>query len=489
MKTLLAQWISATCLAVTVAAPATGLAQGQDPSQGRLPAQVQAALSRASIPTDAVAVLVQEVGSTSTRMAARAAWNAQQPMNPASLAKLVTTYAALDELGPAFSWKTPVWFGGPLKPNGVLDGPLHLQGRGDPSLNLERLLLAVQRLRAMGVAEIRGDIVVDQRAFNLPPTSAAEFDNEPLRPYNAASRALLLNWQSVLYTFTPDAARGVAVVSMEPPLAGFAVDATVPLSGGACGNWRADLKATPGDANQMRFAGSFPAACGEKVWPLAHPDTERYAQRVLQGLWHSVGGKLGGAVREGAAPERPPLFELSSPPLGEVVRSINKYSNNVMAQQLFLSLPLHGAAWPPGQAVTPDHARQYLRDWYARRVGGPVDGLVFDNGSGLSRNARLTVAALARVLQSAWASPVMPELMASLPVSGADGTLRRSGAPPGRAHLKTGSLRDVNGIAGYVLGDSGKRYAVVAIVNHTNASAAKPVLDAVVQWAAEDNQR
>jgi serine-type D-Ala-D-Ala carboxypeptidase/endopeptidase (penicillin-binding protein 4) len=450
-----------------------------------LPPDVQAALARARIPAEATAVLVQEVGATKSR----AAWNTQQPMNPASLAKLVTTFAALDELGPAFSWKTPVWFAGPLKSNGVLEGSLHLQGRGDPSLTVERLLLAVQRLRAMGVAEIRGDIVLDQRAFKLPASSPAEFDNEPLRPYNAASRALLLNWQSVIYTFTPDAARGVALVSMEPPLAGFAVDATVPLAAGPCGNWRAALKATPGDAAQMRFAGSYPAACGEKIWPLAHPDAERYAPRALAGLWSGVGGKLAGTVREGAAPDAPPLFELSSPPLGEVVRSINKFSNNVMAQQLFLSLPLHHPAWAAGQAVTPDDAREHLRAWFARRVGGPMDGWAFDNGSGLSRSTRITASALGRLLQTAWSSPVMPELMASLPVSGADGTLRRSNAPAGRAHLKTGSLRDVNGIAGYVLGESGKRYVVVALVNHANAAAAQPALDAVVQWAAEDLYR
>ena len=81
---------------------------------------------------------------------------------------------------------------------------------------------------------------------------------------------------------------------------------------------------------------------------------------------------------------------------------------------------------------------------------------------------------LGRLLQSAWSSAVMPELMSSLPVAGIDGTLRRSKGVPGRAHLKTGSLRDVVGVAGYVLADSGRRYVVVAIVNHPNANAARP---------------
>ncbi len=468
MKTVLALSLLATS--------AIAIAKG-------LPAEVEAALARARIPSDAVTLVVQETGAPDAAM--RAAWNIHKSLNPASLAKLLTTYAALDELGPAFTWKTPVWFGGPVKPGGTLDGPLHLQGRGDPSLNLERMLLAVQRLRAMGINEIRGDIVLDQRAFDIPAASPADFDSEPLRPYNAASKALLLNWHAVIYTFTPDAARGVAVVSMEPPMAGFAVDATVPLSDSGCGDWRSGLKASTGDANRMRFTGSYPAACGEKFWPLAFPDAKLYAPRVLTALWQNAGGKFTGTVHEGPAPQGvAPTFEITSPPLAEIVRGINKYSNNVMAQQVFLSLPLHAHAGAARASL--DEARTFLRQWFTQRVGGPTEGLVIDNGSGLSREARLSGAMLARLLQSAWASPVMPELMSSLPVTGLDGTLRRAKSTAGLAHLKTGSLRDVNGIAGYVLGASGKRHVLVMLVNHPNAGAAKPVFDAAVQWAIAD---
>ena len=128
-----------------------------------------------------------------------------------------------------------------------------------------------------------------------------------------------------------------------------------------------------------------------------------------------------------------------------------------------------------------------LRRWLAERLGRQgAEGVVIDNGSGLSRETRLSAQQLARLLQSAWGSAVMPELMASLPVSGIDGTLTRSKAPPGRAHLKTGSLRDVAGVAGYVLASSGRRYVVVAIVNHPNANAARPALDALVQWVVQD---
>ena len=465
-----------------------GLPSARSVLAAPLPAEVERALLAQQIPLDALSVLVQEAGGGATR----ASLNASKPVNPASLAKLLTTYAALDQLGPAFAWKTPVWLAGRLT-DGVLKGNVHIQGRGDPKLTLERVWLLVQRLRQMGVAEIRGDIVLDQSAFAVPEASLAEFDNEPLRPYNARAQALLLNLNAVIYTFTPDAAQGVARVAAEPALSGVQVDASVPLSNGPCNDWRGGLKATLGDSERMRFGGGFPLACGERWWPLAYPDARRYAVRLLTTLWRDAGGRLGGSVREGPAPEDlKPSFELTSPALAEVVRDINKFSNNVMAQQVFLTLalyrPLANGAPPPSRA-TPEAAREALRQWLVQRLGESLDGVVIDNGSGLSRETRLSAALLARVLQSAWASPVMPELVASLPVNGLDGTLRRTNASAGRAHLKTGSLRDVAGVAGYVLGASGKRYVLVAIVNHPNAHAARPAFDALVQWTVDDAER
>jgi len=461
---------------VALLVAATGAAAG---AQG-LPPAIERALRREGVTPQDIAVLVQEVGSAKPRLAL----NAQQPVNPASLAKLLTTYAALDQLGPSFTWPTPVWLAGKVQ-DGVLDGNLHLQGRGDPRLTLERLWLLMQRLRQMGISEIRGDIVLDQGAFAVPETSTAEFDNEPLRPYNVRAQALLLNLNAVLYTFTPDAAAGVARVSAEPALQGVQVDATVPLSSGPCADWRAALKATPGDSERMHFAGTYALACGEHTWPLAYPDARLYAARLLSTLWHGAGGRLTGSVREGPAPEGlRPSFELTSPPLADVVRDINKYSNNVMAQQLLLTLALQR---PGATRATPEGGREALREWLQQRLGLSLDGVVLDNGSGLSRETRVAAALLAHVLQAAWAGPVMAELMASLPVNGLDGTLRQSVSRAGMAHLKTGSLRDVAGVAGYVLGSSGKRYVLVAIVNHPNANAVKPALDALVQWAIDDN--
>ena len=152
-----------------------------------------------------------------------------------------------------------------------------------------------------------------------------------------------------------------------------------------------------------------------------------------------------------------------------------------MAQQLFLTLALERR----GQG-SPALARAALAEWLQQRLGAAAEGAVIDNGSGLSRQTRLSAALLARLLQAAWAAPWMPEFMASMPIQGLDGTLKRWAGEPGRAHLKTGSLRDVAAVAGYVLGRSGRRYVLVAMVNHPQASAARPVLDALLQWTLED---
>jgi D-alanyl-D-alanine carboxypeptidase/D-alanyl-D-alanine-endopeptidase (penicillin-binding protein 4) len=375
-----------------------------------------------------------------------------------------------------------VWLHGRVQ-DGVLDGHLVLQGTGDPKLVVERLWLLLRRVQQQGVHTIRGDIVLDNSAFAVPEGSAGDFDGEATRPYNVRPAALLLNYKTVRYDFVPDPAAGVARVLVEPALAGVAVERTVPLATGPCGDWRTALKPEFG-AERVRFTGTYAAGCGELSWLVADAQPASYNGRLLRALWAEMGGQLGGTVRAGSAPDGvPPSFELRSPPLGEVVRDINKFSNNVMAQQLFYTLDLQRH---PGQPATADGAREALRQWLADKLGELPPDLVLDNGSGLSRDTRLTAQLLARLLTRAYDSPVMPELMASLPVLGLDGTLRRARSTPGRAHLKTGSLRDVSALAGYVLGDSGRRYVLVAVVQHANAQGARPALDALVQWVMQD---
>ena len=461
--------------AIVLAMAAASSAVAAMPDHGELPPAVRAALAQAQVPAQALAAVVLSLDGQATPLLS---WQAGKAMNPASVFKLVTTQAALEILGPAYVWNTPVWLQGTLA-DGVLDGALVIKGQGDPKWTVERLWLLLRRLRQMGVADIRGGVVIDRSAFAAPEGSPGDFDGEPLRPYNVAPDALLLAQRSLVYTFTPLPARGVALVSVEPVLDGMTVDAEVALSAGPCDDWRGALKATPADPLRMHFDGSYPRVCGEQSWPLAYADPASFDARLIVALWRSMGGRLSGSVRDGSAPATPPSFVLSSAPLPELVRDINKYSNNVMAQQLFLSLGL--AQRGLGSA---DNARLVLAGWLRESFGELADSVLIDNGSGLSRSQRVSAELLASLLLRAWHSATMPELLASLPVAGLDGTMRRSRSSVGRAHLKTGSLRDVAATAGYVLTADGHRRILVALIQHPQANAARPALEALLQWAA-----
>ena len=434
-----------------------------------------------------------------SRARARLVHRATESMHPASTMKLVTTFAALDLLGPTFTWRTQVFIEGAVR-DGTLYGNLYLKGQGDPQLVHERLWLLLRRLQGIGIQAIAGDIVLDRSAFDVDAIDPAAFDGEPLRPYNVGPDALLINYQSVVMTFTPDRTRDRAMVQFDPPLFGVQMQASVPLGMGPCNAYPQSLQADFSDPLRIRFAGNYPASCGEKVWPIAYPDPASYGSRAVHGLWLAMGGTLAGVARYGMVP--PPLaataptLEVRSPTLAEVVRDTNKFSNNVMAQQIFLTL-----AAPDGATATAtsnanatatntgkrfEAARAAVLQWWKQRIQAEAP-LVLDNGSGLSRQERISAQALARLLQVAYGSAYMPEFVASLPIAGLDGTLRRSPLPMGgSAHLKTGSLSNVLARAGYVDAASGKRYVLVAIVNHANAQAARSAMDALLDWAIQD---
>ena len=473
LTTLLSAWLVASTF---------NLAKAQN-----LPAEVEAALARAKVPREALAVMVIDAApGAQGRAVPLLSYRANASVNPASVMKLVTTYAGLELLGPAYTWATPVFVDGTVK-DGVLTGNLIIQGKGDPKLVIERLWLLLRRVQSLGIKTITGDILLDRNAFTVAAPNPADFDGEPLRPYNASPDALLVNFKSVVMTFVPNYASGIANVSFEPPLANVQMQASVPLgSSKDCGDYRSALTADFSDSTRMAFKGSYPAACGEKVWPVAYADPGSYSERAVAGMWAEMGGKLGGRVQGGRAPSGlKSTFEVTSPSLAEVIRDINKFSNNVMAQQLFLTLSLK-----PGQNSAPasfDASRSAVLAWWASRFG-EQDMPVLDNGSGLSRQERITPQAMARMLQTAYLSGAMPELMSSLPITGVDGTLRssRSRVSQGWAHLKTGSLSNTASLAGYVHASSGRRLVLVAVVNHPNAAAARPALEALVDWAVKE---
>ncbi|MBS3996001.1 MAG: D-alanyl-D-alanine carboxypeptidase/D-alanyl-D-alanine-endopeptidase [Hydrogenophaga sp.] len=471
-------------------------AQSPKPSTP-LPPSVTQALARAGVPASALSVLVVSADAGAHE---RLRHRAEVSVNPASVMKLVTTYAAIDLLGPDFTWSTRFLTDGRVE-HGVLRGNLYVSGGGDPKLVLERLQAAFIALQDQGVRVILGDLVLDHSAFEVPDTDPGAFDGEALRPYNAAPDALLVNFKSVVLTFQPDPATGTARVLSEPPLANLAVDASVPLAKGACGDWRGGLQARFDDADSIRFSGRFPHSCGPRVWPVAYQQPASYAARALEGMWRATGGALTGQVRPGATPLGARLLhDARSLPLSDIITDVNQWSNNVMAQQVFLTLgrlsPTHvmtesrlSDRLAPLRSARFEHSRDVVASWWRRSFGARVSPPVLENGAGLSRIERITPEAMAQLLQHAARHPQADRFVQSLAVAGVSGTTARMAQGPhsaarGNAWLKTGTLRDVTGIAGYVNALNGARYVVVGFVNHPNAPAARPALDALVEWTA-----
>ncbi|QHE88306.1 D-alanyl-D-alanine carboxypeptidase/D-alanyl-D-alanine endopeptidase [Hydrogenophaga sp. BPS33] len=492
---LFALWLLACALPACAQMPGRGAG---------LPPAVAEALKQAQVPASALSALVVSVAPDAHE---RLRHLASAPVNPASVMKLVTTYAALDMLGPDFTWNTRFYTDGVVD-NGILRGNLYVRGGGDPKLVLERIQEAYLALQAKGVRVILGDMVLDHSAFELPFTDPGAFDGEALRPYNATPDALLVNFKSVILTFVPDVASGVATVISEPPLAGLAIDATVPLSRGACGDWRSTVRARFDDPDAIRFEGRYPQNCGELKWPVAYQQPASYAARAMEGLWRASGGAITGSVRDGTMPaEVVLLHETRSLPLSDVIVDVNRWSNNVMAQQVFLTLgqlavpqttmarSVVVAAGSAADRLVPsrparfEYSREVVTDWWQRTFGRRVPGPVLENGSGLSRDERVTPEALAALLRHAARHPQGMAFVDSLSVVGVNGTAQRLGrggnsAARGNAYVKTGTLRDVTGIAGYVNALNGSQYVVVAFVNHPSAPAARPALDALLAWTA-----
>jgi len=444
-----------------------------------LPEPVARALAQAGIPESAVGVYVHEIGADQPVLSV----GAERSLNPASTMKLVTTYAGLEMLGPAYFWNTDVLTDGALTQD-VLNGNLYIKGGGDPKLTVESFWLLLRSLRARGVREIRGDLILDRRLFAEEVQDPGAFDDQPTRPYNTGPSALLVNFKAVTLQFVPDAASRTVRIAVEPPLPQVQIINNLKIADGPCGDWVGKLRLdSQGNADSARLAfnGTYALDCGEGMRSFSVLGHRQYIGALFAQLWKDLGGTFSGQVRDGAVPEQARrLTTARSLSLSEIVRDVNKYSNNVMARQLFLTLGV-GASAP----ATTAGATTSVKQWLALK-GLAVPELVLENGSGLSRIERISARSLGAVLLNAFASPVMPELMASLPVAAVDGTLRKrlkSAEVAGQAHVKTGSLSGVRSIAGYVLDAQGNRSVIVFLVNHANAFNAQAAQDALMAWA------
>jgi D-alanyl-D-alanine carboxypeptidase/D-alanyl-D-alanine-endopeptidase (penicillin-binding protein 4) len=466
-------------------------------SHAELPILVADALKESGIPLESVSITLQSVDSTNATIN----HNGSKSLNPGSVMKLVTTTAALDILTPAYRWKTEIYQDGVVT-DGVLDGNLIIKGFGDPSFKSQDFWRLLMSLQQQGIKTIKGDLIIDKSFFSKNIGTRNTFDNETWRAYNAMPSAFLVNGRNTSFKFTAvssDLNNGRVNIVQEFELPELQVMNNMKLIPGACGEWRNHMSYSVKTKENgsleagkvVTFDGTFSPDCGERYLELSIFNDDQYAFYTFKKLWRELGGKFSGQLRIHDTPfSAVKILEQLSDPLGYVVRDINKWSNNLMARQLLLTIAAERLS-PP---ATETKGATVIKDWFSRKqlnnkvLNGnsqTLEELVIENGSGLSRIERISAEQLSQMLVRAYNSPVMPELVSSLPILALDGTVMKrlkDSSVSGRAHLKTGSLDGVSAIAGYILDKQNKCQVVVMLVNHAKAGASKDAQDALIEW-------
>ena len=447
---------------------------------GPLPAPIAGEMRENKLPEADASLYVLKVGESAPRLAL----NPTTPRLPASVIKLLTTAAALDTLGPTFTFNTEAYATGTLT-KGRLSGDLVIKGYGNPELSTKDLWGLLEALRRRGVETVSGDIVLDSNYFGPPEEGRGDFDGKPTAAYNALPQGLSVNQQLTEVDMDVGPDRSIRVHT-DPPLANVELRNELRLVQAPCQRKHHSPTVTvfqDDGRDVIRLSGPFAAQCEADQAELLVLDPQRHAAGAVEALWRDLGGKLEGQVRVGTVPPGASLLhEVHSRPLGELVRDINKPSNNLMTRTLLLTLGAKRLG-PPG---TPAKGQTAVRDWLAE-AGLDFPELALDNGSGLSRDAAISAQSLGRLLDYMYHRPTMPEYLASLSVVGVDGTMRKRlrGSPvKGHAHIKTGTVRGASGIAGYVLDRQGDRWVVVALMDGKtlNTWSAHAVQDALLTW-------
>ena len=450
-------------------------------SANSIPAEVASQLKAHKIPTSAVSIVVREIGADTNLVTL----NAAEPRNPASTLKLVTTFVALDVLGPQHRWKTEFYTDARID-KGVLNGNLYIKGYGDPFLVIEDFWRTLGNLKDTGLTIINGDLVVDDSYFAIPPIDPGAFDGEPLRLYNVQPAATLLNFKAFSFTFSPHRDGKQVQIEAEPDISGLRIVNRIKQKNARCEGYLRGIKMQPslnGDPNEIVFSGTFPSRCRKYSLKRTAMDSPSYARGMFEKYWAHWGGTINGGVKSAPVPETlNPLLVTTSRPLVEIIRPLNKWSNNVMARLLVYALASEKYSPPLSREQGIEVMLEYLR---AQKID--TTGIVIDNGSGLSRTSRLTADFMTALLHHAHQHPLMPEYVSSLSLNGIDGTTRRrfrGKQEMGRMHLKTGRLDGVAAIAGYVLAQSGKTYSVTMLGNYSNIhhGAGIAIQNALLAW-------
>ena len=491
-------------LLITSQAHSVDLAVQETTSQ-YVPKTVLTSIEKNQIPKDAISISVIEIESGSPgKITGKTVldWRSQQAMNPASTMKLVTTLSGLDILGPQYRWRTNIYTDGLIR-QGILKGNIYLQGTGDPKLIPEELAKMMKALQNLGIQKIDGNLFFDRSAYAPNVMEHNTIDGESLRSYNVPPDPLLYAFRTLSFQIGKSRTADLIDVSFTPPIAQLKVVNQMQLVDQSCDSWKSQIRfslnpegdrATTNRLLTAQFSGSFPNTCKEVNYNVVALDANTFLTQGFTAAWELAGGSWikPPTGKSGTVPLAARLLlQYEGITLADNVQDINKYSNNVMARQLMLTLALEKM----GKPATTENGQLVIQGWL-RGLGLQFPELVIENGSGLSRSEAISTSHLNQLLVSAHNLSVADTFYSSLPIAGTDGTMRNrlmahlqkflhlKKRP--EARIKTGSLADVRAISGYVISKSGKMYAVSSFINHPNAGKGLEAHDQLLAWLLDD---
>jgi D-alanyl-D-alanine carboxypeptidase/D-alanyl-D-alanine-endopeptidase (penicillin-binding protein 4) len=406
------------------------------------------------------------------------AHRADEGLTPASTMKVLTAAAALRELGPAYRFNTRIFRSGEVDGAGTLDGDLHIQGGGDPTLVIERLWKLVYDLKLEGIERISGDVFFDDSHFD--DRTRISGWNKPVDirrgpAYFAPIGALSLNFNTVATVISPGLGVGdLARVSLETNAPGIAMLESEIVTGSARSRRRIHIERTvDGSSVTLTVTGSIPAASDAVRYYRTVPDPTAYFMAAFEWFMESQGIEVDGGFSEALTPaDLPMVAQLQSPPLAAILMDMNKYSSNFIAEQVLKEIGAH-ATDSQGSTLK---GLQVISD-YLGTLGISESEFVIVNGSGLSRQTVLRPRHLTAVLVDMASDPtVSSEFTASLAIGGRDGTLWsrfRDDSVIGRVRGKTGTINGVHGLVGYLHGEDGQEYAFAYLVNNLRGSVSR----------------
>ncbi len=477
-----------------------------------LPKVVLTALDKNQLPANAISVVITEIPlsakpSNKSLLAPQELinWRGDVGMNPASTMKILTTLAALDVLGPKYRWRTLIYTDGVIR-NGILKGNVYLQGTGDPKLSPELLAKLIANLRALGIKKIDGNLIFDRSAYAQDLLDSNLIDGEALRSYNVQPDPLLYAFRTLSFQLSANKADSLIEINYSPELARFKIINLLNLQLGSCEDWRKEIHldistnaplqkgVTAITEWQVTFTGALPSGCQKVLYNLVAFDPNTFLSLGFTAAWQLADGEWlkPPQGKSGLVPSTlNPLLQFDGTSLADALVDINKYSNNVMSRQLFLTLALEQF----GKPATVANSEKVIQEWL-NRYGMQFSELVLENGSGLSRKEMISAQHMNDLLIIARSLPNGNLFFNSLPIAGNDGTMRNRllnkmrswlhlKLPP-EIRIKTGSLAEVKSIAGYVRSKSGKLYALTSFINHPNAYRGQEVHDQLLTWLAED---